>query len=63
MVWLSLLLLLQVAHAEPIQINGRVVSVADGDTVTILGAVDIQASHTNAATKAMKEAKRWDSFS
>jgi hypothetical protein len=28
-----------------------------------LGAVDIQVSHTNAATKAMNEAKRWASFS
>jgi len=28
-----------------------------------LGPVDIHVSHTNAATKAMKEAKRWASFS
>jgi len=33
---LCLLFLFQVAHAEPIRINGRVVSVADGDTLTIL---------------------------
>ncbi len=35
-VWLCLLFLFQVAHAEPTRINGRVVSVADGDTLTIL---------------------------
>jgi hypothetical protein len=32
-------------------------------TEDFLGAVDIQVSHTNEATKAMKEAKRWASFS
>lgn len=35
-VWLCLLFLFQVSHAEPSQINVRVVSVADGDTLTIL---------------------------
>src|ERR1035437_10967195 len=41
-VWLSLLFLFQVAHAEPRRINGRVVSVADGDTLTILAADNVQ---------------------
>jgi len=35
-VGLCLLIMFQVAHAEPTRINGRVVSVADGDTLTIL---------------------------
>ena len=38
-VGLCFLLLCRVAHAEPTQINGRVVSVADGDTRTILDPV------------------------
>ena len=39
---LCLLFLFQIAHAEPTRINGRVVSIADGDTLTILAAGNFQ---------------------
>ena len=39
---LCLLFLFQIAHAEPTRINGRVVSIADCDTLTILAAGNFQ---------------------